>query len=57
MVALLRSDSLSLRERGDDMAVRTSTALSVASWMESEIVVGWIPTQHVGERRFELNNL
>lgn len=44
VVALLRRLSRSLRERGEDMAVRTSTARSVASWMDSEIVVGWIPT-------------
>ena len=29
------------------MAVRTSTALSVASWVESEMVVGWIPAQRM----------
>ena len=32
------------------MAVSTSTARSVASWMDSEIVVGWIPTQRERER-------
>lgn len=48
VVALLRRLSRSLRERGEDMAVRTSTARSVASWMDSEIVVGWIPTHRWG---------
>lgn len=40
VVALLRRDSRSLRDSGDDMALNTSMARSVASRIESEMVVG-----------------
>ena len=47
VVALLSNDSRSARVTGIAIPSNTSTAFSVASWKESEIVVGWIPE---GER-------
>ena len=43
VVALLRSDSRSERARGIDIPVSISTALSVAFWKDSDMVVGWMP--------------
>ena len=44
VIALLSRDSLSLRETAVAMEVSTSIARSVASWKESEMVVGCIPS-------------
>lgn len=43
VVALLSSDSRSAKSSLVDMAVKISTAFSVACWNDSAITVGWRP--------------